>query len=77
MKSFVVSTKKKDFSVSRLIIAVYIFGSHQSQTIERIKALNDMYNCILIISEKKGLETLHISNFYTDRFSRELQTSNA
>ena len=32
------------------------FGSHQSQTIERIKALNDMYNCILIISEKKGLK---------------------
>ena len=47
------------------------FGGHQSQTIECIKALNDMYNCISIISEKKELKTLHISNFYTDRFPED------
>ena len=34
----------------RLVIEVYIsFGGHQSQTIERIKALYDMYRCMLII----------------------------
>ena len=33
----------------RLIIIDISFGGHQSQTIERIKASHDMYNCILII----------------------------
>ena len=33
------------------------FGSHQSQTTEHIKALYDMYRCILIIFlEKRGLK---------------------
>ena len=30
------------------------FGDHQSQTIERIKSLYDMYKCILIIFWGKG-----------------------
>ena len=30
------------------------FGGHQSQAIERIKALYDMYKCILIIFWEKG-----------------------
>ena len=30
------------------------FGSHQSQTIERIKALNDMYNCYINSLPRKG-----------------------
>ena len=35
----------------RLIIKVYTvsFGGHQSQTIERMKILYDMYKCMLII----------------------------
>ena len=33
----------------RLIIKVYISFGHQSQTIERIKDLYDMYKCMLII----------------------------
>ena len=33
--------------MKRLIIEV--FGSHQSQAIEHIKALYDMYECMLII----------------------------
>ena len=34
----------------RLISKVYIsFNGHQSQTIERINALYDMYKCMLII----------------------------
>ena len=43
-----------------LIHVMYIsFGGHQSQTIERMKALYDMYKCILIIFwEKRGFETL-------------------
>ena len=40
----------------RLIIKVISFGGHESQTIERIKALYDMYKCILIISGKRDLK---------------------
>ena len=32
----------------KLIIKVYIIWCHQSQTIERIKALYEMYKCMLI-----------------------------
>ena len=45
MKSFVVSTNKTVFKLLKLIS----FSGHQSQTIERIKASYDMYQCILII----------------------------
>ena len=38
------------FSMRRLIVKVYIsFGGHQTQTIERIKALYDKFKCMLII----------------------------
>ena len=47
----------------RLIIEVYIMW--QSPESNCIKALYDIYKCMLIISEKKGLETLqkNILNF--------------
>ena len=32
----------------------YSFGSHQSQTIKRMKAFHDMYKCMLM--RKKGLK---------------------
>ena len=42
------------------------FGGHQSETIERIKAL---YECILMIFWGKGLETLQkIFRIFVDSF---------
>ena len=58
--------KLNGFPMRRLIIKVYIsFGSHQSQTIECMKALYDMYKCMLIIFWEKGAWnfTKNISNF--------------
>ena len=58
MKSFVVSTIKKVFQKGDRLLKDTSFGGHQNQTIERIKALYDMYKCMLIIFCEKGLETL-------------------
>ena len=46
------------------------FGGHQSQSTERIKALNDMGKYILIIlSSEEGLETLQkIFRIFVDSF---------
>ena len=54
MKSFAVSTNKKVFQLGDLLLKFISFGSHQSQTIERIKALYDLYKCMLIIFLEKG-----------------------
>ena len=58
MKSFVVSTNKTVFQSGDWLLKYISFGGHQSQTIERMKALYDVYKCMLIIFWKKGLETL-------------------
>ena len=47
MKSFVVSTNK-------ILLKYMSFGSHQRQTVEAVKALHDMYKCILKIFWEKG-----------------------
>ena len=58
MKSFVVSTNKKVFQWGDWLLKYISFGGgHQSQTIERRKALYYMYKCMLIIFWEKGLET--------------------
>ena len=62
MKYFVVATEKNGFFNEETdyysIISIVSFRGHQSQTIECIKALHDIYNCILIIFLEKGLEIL-------------------
>ena len=43
------------FEIPEWIELKYIsFGSHQSQTVEHIKALYDIYKCMLIIFLEKG-----------------------
>ena len=55
MESFVVSTNKTVFQWGDWLLKYISFGGHQSQTIERIKALYDMYiKCMLIIFWEKG-----------------------
>ena len=54
MKSFVVSTNKTVFQWRDWLLKYTSFGGHQSQTIERIKSLYDMYKCMLIIFWEKG-----------------------
>ena len=66
MKSFVKSTNKMVFQWGDWLLKVCIsFGGHQSQTIEGIKALYDMYKWVLIIFWEKGAWnfTKSISNF--------------
>ena len=48
-KAFVVSANKTVFQWGDWLLKYISFGGHQSQTIERIKALYDMYKCMLII----------------------------
>ena len=54
----------------RLITKVYIsFAGYQSQTTERVNALYDMYECILIIFGEKGLETIQkVVRMFVDSF---------
>ena len=54
MKSFVVSTNKTGFQLGDWLSEYIWFDGHQSQTIERMKALYDMYKCMLIIFWEKG-----------------------
>ena len=54
MKNFVDSTNKMVFRLGDWLLKHISFGGHQSQTIEHIKALYDMYKCVLIIFWKKG-----------------------
>ena len=68
-KVFADSTNKTVFQWGDWLLKYISFGNHQSQTNERIKALYDMYKCMLIISEKKGLETFQkIFRIFVDSF---------
>ena len=55
MKSFVDLTTV--FQWGDWLLKYISFGGHQSQTIERIKALYDLYRCMLILFWEKVLET--------------------
>ena len=55
MKSFVVSTNKTVFQWGDWLLKYISFGGHQTQIIERMKALYDMYECLLIIFWEKTL----------------------
>ena len=69
MKSFGVSTNKKVFQWGDLLLKFISFGGHQSQTIERIKALYDLYECTLIIFLEKGAWKLtKIFRIFVDSF---------
>ena len=58
MESFVVLTNKTVFQWGDWLLKYTLCGGHQSQTIERIKALYDMYKFMLIIfwEKKKTLQ---------------------
>ena len=57
------STNKTVFQWGDWLLKYISFGSHQSPTIEYMKALYDMYKCMLIIFWKKELETLQKKYF--------------
>ena len=54
MKNFVDSTNKTVFQLGDWLLKYISFGGHQCQTIQRMKALYDMYKCLLIIFWEKG-----------------------